>query len=68
MRHQLFRYLQHLPIKAKSLSFKIVSSTQRKSKAKKIKKPHRNWVKSVTELCAMADLEFLGTNMLENYL
>ena len=42
MRHQLFRYLQHLPIKAKSLSFKIVSSTQRKSKAKKIKKPHRN--------------------------
>ena len=39
---RLYRYLRNLSIKAKLLNFKSISSTQSKSKAKKLIKPQQN--------------------------
>ena len=53
---------------ALSYNFKSISSTHSKNNAKKkkIKKPHQNVVKSVIKLGAMAVLELVATNKLEN--
>ena len=64
----IFHSLRHLSIKTKLLIFKstCLSSTHSKSKTKNFKKPRQNWVKSVTELGAMAVLQLLAANRLEN--
>ena len=63
---RLFRYLRQLSIKAKLLNFKSISSSRSKIR-QKLKKVHQNRLKGVTEEGAMAVLELLGTNRLDNY-
>ena len=51
-----------------SYNFKSISSTHNKEKAeKKLKKPHQNLIKSVIKLGALAVLELVVRNRLENW-